>query len=65
MADNPMLHLEPQAGGARKPFGMQESPDFAVQLSIAISLKRIADRLDENTSHTYSEPAFRMRGDMA
>jgi|GWRWMinimDraft_5_1066013.scaffolds.fasta_scaffold49674_2 hypothetical protein len=44
---------------------IDHNQDLAIQASIAISLKRIADRLDENTSHTYSEPAFRMRGDMA
>lgn len=53
--------LEPQAAAR---ISAQDRTECVV-LSIAISLKRIADRLDDNTSHTYNEPAFRARGDMA
>lgn len=51
--------LEPEAETLPK------TPLEVYALSAAISLKRIADRLDENTSHYYNEPAFRARGDIA
>jgi hypothetical protein len=49
--------LEPEVQG----YGYE----LGAALSAAISLKRIADCLDANTSHTYNEPAFRFRGDIA
>jgi hypothetical protein len=51
--------LEPNTPGAENPVG--EGVIVDPQISIAVSLKRIANSLESIISHQYDEPAIRTR----